>query len=106
MRIWPILMAAAATVGAVAPANAAWYKASSKHFVIYADDRPQALTEFTTRLERFDRAARALLQMDDPVVGDGNRVTVFVMARDADVQKLAHDNFISGFYTGRVAGPL
>ena len=90
-----------------APANAAWNQASSKHFIIYADDKPQRLAEFATHLERFDRAARALLRMDDPVVGDGNRVTIYVFPKVADVQALAGgDKFLAGFYTGRASGSL
>jgi len=87
-------------------AEAAWQQASSKHFVVYANDRPKAVEEFATRLERFDRAARGLLKMSDPVVGDGNRVTVYVLPTVKDVQMLARDGFIAGFYTGRVSGPL
>src|SRR5215213_1984875 len=100
------LAVAASALAMAAPANAAWQVAKSKHFVIYADDRPKRLAEFATRLERFDRAARALLQMDDPVVGDGNRVTVFVMPTIKDVQKLAGDSFVAGFYAGRSSGSL
>lgn len=103
LRVFLAVVAAAAFAG---PANAAWHVAKSKHFVIYADDKPNRLTEFATRLEQFDRAARALLQMDDPQVGDGNRVTVFVLPTAKDVQRLAGDSFLSGFYTGRVSGPL
>ncbi len=57
---------AAALIASTTPANAAWYEAKSKHFVIYADGRPKALTDFASRLERFDQAARALLKADDP----------------------------------------
>src|SRR5207253_2660289 len=33
------------------PAHAAWNRASSKHFVIFADESPKALLDFATRLE-------------------------------------------------------
>ena len=91
-----------------APAQAAWYKASSRHFIIYADENPTTLSDFATRLERFDQAARILLHMDDPTVGDGNRLTVYVLPTDADVRKLAGDKsgFLSGFYIGKVEGSL
>src|SRR6266700_1171744 len=90
------------------PANAAWYEAKSKHFIIYADQSPKVLADFGTRLEKFDQAVRALLKMDDPAVGDGNRVTVYVLPTDVDVRKLVGDTsgFISGFYTGRATGSL
>jgi len=106
MRVLKTCLAVAGLLACAVPANAAWFVAKSKHFVIYADERPKRLSEFATRLEQFDQAARILLRMDDPVVGDGNRVTVFVMPTAKDVQKLAGDSFLSGFYTGRVSGPL
>ncbi|HXC75076.1 MAG TPA: hypothetical protein VN640_10425 [Sphingomicrobium sp.] len=106
MRPSLLALAAGLALATAFPANAAWHVAKSKHFVIYADDRPKRLSEFATRLEQFDQAARILLRMDDPVVGDGNRVTVFVMPTAKDVQKLAGDSFLAGFYTGRVSGPL
>lgn len=89
-------------------ASGAWHEARSKHFVIYADESPKALLDYATKLERFDAAVRTILMMGDPPVGDGNRLTVFVMPTDDDVRKLAGDKsgFISGFYTGRATGPL
>src|SRR3954451_9623151 len=96
-----------AAVAAVsgAPASASWYQASSKHFVIYANESPKALTDFANRLERFDQAVRFLRAMDDPPVGDGNRLTVFVLPSVGAVQKLmGGDRFIEGFYTGRASG--
>jgi hypothetical protein len=99
----------AATLQATAgTAHAAWYQAQSKHFVIYADDNPKSLRDFATRLERFDAGVRIADHMQDPVIGTGNRLTVFVMPKAADVQALAGDKsgFLGGFYTGRVTGSL
>ena len=87
------------------PAQAGWYQASSKHFVIYADESPKALSDFANRLERFDQAVRYVRRMDDPPVGDGNRLTVFVLPSVGAVQKLmGGDRFIEGFYSGRASG--
>jgi hypothetical protein len=95
----------AALVSGAAPAHAAWYQASSKHFVIYADESPKELSEFATKLERFDQAVRHVRGMDDPPVGLGNRLTVFVLPSVGAVQKLMNgDRFIEGFYTGRASG--
>jgi tetratricopeptide (TPR) repeat protein len=82
--------------------------AKSKHFVIYANDNPKILLDFATKLERFDQGARLLIGMQDPPVGDGNRLTVFVMPKQKDVAELMGDKsgFFDGFYTGRVAGSL
>ena len=96
---------AAVVAVAGAPVHAAWYQASSKHFVIYADESPKTLSDFASRLERFDQAVRFVRDMDDPPVGDGNRLTVFVLPSIGAVQKLmGGDRFVEGFYTGRASG--
>ena len=70
------------TALAASPAHAAWQRASSKHFIIYSDENPNDLRWFADRLERFDSAVRNVRAMSDPTIGDGNRLTVFVV-RDA-----------------------
>ncbi len=105
------LILGAAALTASAPALAAWHKASSAHFVIYADESPDKLREFATRLEKFDKAVRQVRTMSDPPMGDGNRLTVYVVPTIADVQKLAAHKSgmtpnLAGFYTGRAEGSL
>lgn len=97
-----------ALLSASSGASAAWHEARSKHFVIYADESPKELLEYATKLEKFDQAVRTILTMGDPPVGDGNRLTVYVMPTDDDVRKLAGDKsgFLSGFYKGPATGPL
>lgn len=92
----------------LAPAGAAWQKASSRHFVIYSDDKPERLHEFADRLERFDAAVRRVRAMDDPEPGDNNRVTIFVLPSPAAVAKLLHGREPNayGFYTPRASGSL
>jgi tetratricopeptide (TPR) repeat protein len=106
------LLAGAAVLAAAVPAHAAWQKASSAHFVIYADETPDKLRDFATRLEKFDKAVRQVRAMADPPMGDGNRLTVFVVPTIADVQKLATVRRsgmtpnLAGFYTGRAEGSI
>ena len=88
------------------PASAAWNVAESNHFVIYADEAPDQLTAFASRLERFDKAARFLRSMDDPPVGIGNRLTVFVLPSVDAVAKLAGDRYIEGLYAGHASGSV
>jgi tetratricopeptide (TPR) repeat protein len=105
---------ACAMIGAAAlstPAAAAWQKASSAHFVIYADESPEKLRAFATRLEKFDKAVRQVRGMADPKVGDGNRLTVFVVPDIKAVQKLAATMTgltpnLAGFYTARAEGSI
>jgi hypothetical protein len=77
-----LLVWAALAFASAGPACAAWNEASSKHFIVYADLNPKVLSDFSSRLERFDQAARLLLKMDDPAVGDGNRLNVYVLPTD------------------------
>ena len=105
MRI--ALIGLAFLIGGLAqPAQAAWQKVSTRHFVIYADDDPQKLTAFATRLEKFDRAVRLARKMKDDEVGDGNRLTVYVVKDMEQVGKLIRNQNAGGFYIGRVSGPL
>ena len=93
---------------AATPSYAAWHVAKSKHFIIYSDENPKSLREFASLLERFDQGARFAMSMDDPIIGDGNRLTVFVLPSVKDVQALLGDKsgFFAGFYTGRLTGSL
>ena len=105
-----LMLGVAAFVVSV-PAAASWHRASSAHFVIYADESPDKLREFATRLEKFDKAVRQVRGMADPSMGDGNRLTVFVVPTVADVQKLAAHKTgmtpnLAGFYTGNAEGSV
>ena len=102
------LAAAAACMAATPSLAAAWHVAKSKHFIIYSDENPKVLREFATQLERFDQGARIAMKMDDPTIGDGNRLTVFVLPSVKDVRALMGDTsgFFDGFYTGRITGSL
>jgi tetratricopeptide (TPR) repeat protein len=101
-------IAGAAVLFAASGTQAAWYAAKSRHFVIYADDNPKNLEAFATKLERFDQAARVAMHTDDPEVGNGNRLTVFVLPKASDVRAIVGDKtgFFEGYYTGRVNGSL
>ena len=89
-----------------APASAAWHKASSKHFIIYADEKPEKLAEFAAKLEKFDKAVRLVRKMKDRDIGDGNRLTVYVVRDVEAVRKLIRHRSAGGFYIGRATGPM
>ncbi|MEO7276931.1 MAG: hypothetical protein ABIW33_02780 [Sphingomicrobium sp.] len=108
MRNSWLASAVAALLSCGGPAHASWYQAQSKHFIIYADDNPAHLRDFAAWLERFDAGVRYVKQMPDPEIGDGNRLTLYVLPKAADVRALAGDKtgFLDGFYTGRIGGSL
>ena len=103
MRLWgSILAAALALVPSVARAD--WHQASGRHFVVWADDDPEKIRAYTTKLERFDTAVRMLRGLPDPEIGPENRLTVFVVPNLVAVSKLANNAAIAGFYEGRGTG--
>ena len=108
MRKFVAWCVAAVAVTTGTQAQAAWYRASSRHFVIYAESNPDRLRNFAVRLEKYDQAVRAVMHYDDAPVGDGNRLTVFVLPSVSAVQKMAGDKsgFVAGFYQPQVSGSL
>ena len=103
-----LLVLLALVLLAPSQAFAAWHVAKTRHFIIYADKKPADLAAYANRLERFDKAVRLLRLMNDPPVGDGNRLTIFVLPSAAAVRKLAGDKtgYIDGFYRGDASGPV
>jgi hypothetical protein len=96
-----------------ATAHAAWHEASTPHFVVYSDARPESVRAFADKLERFDSVLRVLLRLPDEPVGRANRLTVYVVNNAAAVQRLAGKGGenVYGFYSpargriGRVHAP-
>ena len=106
-----IRVAAAAFAALILSASASaqqYYQASSRHFVIYSDQKPETIRKFAENLEKFDKAARFARNMADMPVSKGNRLTIFVLPSEKEVRRLANDKtgFISGFYRGRASGSV
>ena len=101
-----ILLAGAALAALAAPVSAAWHKASSKHFVIYADKDADELLAYATKLEQFNAAVREGRGTADVPPGMSSRVTLFVLPSVKALQKLADSETVAGFYMPRVSGPV
>jgi tetratricopeptide (TPR) repeat protein len=106
MRLLLAWACAAILFAAGGEARAAWHEAKSKHFIIYADDSPRDLEQFAARLEKFDQAVRRVIRADDPPLGDGNRLTIFVLPNESAVEKMSGRKNVGGFYTPRASGSL
>jgi hypothetical protein len=106
LRTLPLLALIAAT--AAVPASAEWQRASSPHFIIYANESPAKLRAFAEKLERFDNGVRIARSMKDPPVGDGGRLTVLVVPGTFDVKLLKPGigGNTAGFYTPRYWGSV
>ena len=102
-----ILSAAAAALCAAVPASAAWKRVSSEHFIIYSEQSADELSTFARQLELFDSAVRLGRGIKNRPVGDGNRVTVFVVPDIRAVQRLyGVEGGVAGFYNPSVEGPM
>lgn len=97
MKIKQLLTLGVALTAAPA-AQAEWVKASSRHFVVYSDDNPDAVKKYAERLERFDAAVRSVLALKSPEVSPSSRVQVFVVPGTSDIQKLSGVQGAAGFY--------
>lgn len=95
------VLALTALLLSTSAAQAEWMQASSEHFVVYDNDTPKEVEDFTRKLETFDRAMRIWHLVADKPVSPSNRVTIFVLGDEGDVQRLAHMHSIAGVYQSR-----
>jgi len=87
-------MALSASVFAT-PAHAEWLEARSKHFIITGDTTEGTIRNRAERLEQFDAALRYLLGTKD----EGVKVHLFLLHTMGDVQELADNRYIGGWYS-------
>lgn len=101
-----LLSATALTAMLPGVASASWYQASSKHFVVYANDKPENVKAYTQKLERFDRAIRLWHKAPEVPRGPAARVTIFVLDDISAINKLAGNDGVAGFYSPRASGSV
>ena len=84
--------------GGTAAAADSWYRAESRHFVIYSDGDSRTLEDFATRAERFDTLFRYYFALDDDA--DPVPLTIYLLKDASDVAEVAHDEngLLAGFY--------
>jgi tetratricopeptide (TPR) repeat protein len=91
-----------------APAHAEWVEASSDHFVIYGDQDPETVRAFANRLERFHAAMSIMFRTDGSKPSPSNRVTIFVVDDEEEVQRLSRlgNDYVQGFYKPRAGNSI
>jgi tetratricopeptide (TPR) repeat protein len=106
-KIGRALLAMCALVLAL-PVQAEWHEASTDHFVIYADDAERDITRFAEGLERYHSAMAFLTQRKLDKPSPSNRVTVYVVGDERDIQRLfgGDNRFVAGFYIPRAGGSV
>ena len=102
------LLLLAFILSAAAPVHAAWREARSAHFIVYSEDKPEALKAFATELERFDAAMRVLRGLEQTTDSPNNRLTIFQVSSVGAVQKMMGkgSSNIYGFYDGRAGNSV
>src|SRR5687768_1437546 len=103
MYRWVIALAALLAADA---ARADWLEASSPHFVVYADDSERDIRRFSEQLERYHDAMTVVTGQTLPPPSPSNRVTVFVVKSEREIQRLAGSRVIAGFYIPRAGGSV
>ncbi|QSR18322.1 hypothetical protein [Novosphingobium sp. KA1] len=104
-KVWVAIVAASFWPGA---AQAAWFEASSEHFVIYADDSEKDITQFAEQLERYHSGMARALGSQLPVPSPSNRVTIYVVNSEREVRTIYGEGsrYVGGFYVPRAGGSL
>jgi tetratricopeptide (TPR) repeat protein len=103
-----LLSASLLSFACTGSAHAAWQQASSTHFIVYADDKPERIRAFTERLEKFDKALRIMRGIGDAPLADAERVRVFMVADLSQIKRLAGKDMsgVAGWYSQRPGGPV
>lgn len=97
-------LAAFVSLGIIAsPATAAWYEASSDHFVIYADDSERDIKRYAENLERYHSAMEFVTGRNVDKPSPSNRVVIFVVGSQRDIRRISgrDSRTIAGFYIPR-----
>ncbi len=103
MRNWILALA---LVLAPASVQAEWFEASSANFVVYADDSERDVRRFSEQLERFHAAMEIVTGLEGERPSPSNRVTVFMVRNQRQVERLAGNRNIAGFYIPRAGGSV
>ena len=86
-----------------AAAHAEWHKATTDHFVIYAESEQEWLRDYAESLERFDSGARWLRDLPEGAAPGANKVTVYALSAD-EFAELSPARQVAGFYIPRASG--
>src|SRR5687767_6073470 len=103
MYKWIIALAALLVAGT---ARAEWLEASSAHFVVYAGDSERDIRKFSEQLERFHEAMEVLTGLEVPAPSPSNRVTVFTVKSQREIERLVGQRNVGGFYIPRAGGSV
>lgn len=89
-------------------AQAEWIEVSSDHFVILGTQSEESLSQFAERLELLHAAMARVLRLPAGKPSPSNRVTIFVVSDDDEVQRLTkiRNRFLTGIYLPRAGATV
>ena len=87
-------------------AQAEWFESSSAHFVVYADESERDVRKFSEQLERFHAAMELVTGLKTAAPSPSNRVTVFMVRGQRQVERLAGMSNVGGFYIPRAGASV
>jgi tetratricopeptide (TPR) repeat protein len=98
---------AALVLLAATPAHAEWFRAETRHFIVYENARDADVRKLASDLERFDGFVRLFHAAPEVDGAQSNKLTVWVVSNIAAIQRLcAKCGSVAGFYTGRASGSV
>lgn len=105
-RVFALLALAASALTFAQPASAAWHRAESDRFVIYADDSEKDILEFAANLERYHRAMEIITGRTVAPPSPSNRVVIFAVGGQRDLRRVldTRSRTIAGIYIPRAGG--
>ncbi|KLI63197.1 hypothetical protein [Aurantiacibacter marinus] len=111
MRLLSSFIAAVAVLAAIPAAAADWYRAETRHFIVYSEDSESDTREFVQDLERLDEVLRLMTGIgpDDGSLPESSKVTVFRFGETRDMAVLATgagNSGVGGFFIGRASGSV
>lgn len=107
MRFVRGLVLLAGALLATAPAQAAWMRAETDHFVVYENGREAEVRALASDLERFDGFIRLMFSTPEVPGSRSNKLTVWVVPDVGTVQQLCgRCSNVYGFYEGRASGSV
>ena len=93
---------------AATPAQAAWLRAETKHFIVYENASERAIRALAGDLERFDGLIRLIHSTPEAPGTESNKLTVWVVSDVGAVRRLCLGcpSGVAGFYNGRASGSV
>jgi tetratricopeptide (TPR) repeat protein len=97
-------LAALLAIAMPAAANAEWKEATSTNFIVYSEGSQHQLTDFITKLEKFNFVLRTVKHVTAPP--SPVKLKVYLLPDIGAVQKMAGSDGVAGYYVQDARSPM